>query len=201
MARLAERLAQLLGRVEILARGAEDLRRAGTEAFARGQVLEARAHARAVLRRVPGSPWALAMWADAAEAAGFDDEVAEALAALAEQIPWQQEIWLRLGLARVAIGAAGAREALERAAAMVGSGEAELTRRALLSLCDLDLAGSEPRRAVRWLETVPAHHQSDPAVALRRVECALALGDDAGAQRWAAALAETERSDGRDRLA
>ena len=33
MTRLAERLAQLLGRVEILARGADDLRRAASDAY------------------------------------------------------------------------------------------------------------------------------------------------------------------------
>jgi GTP-binding protein EngB required for normal cell division len=181
MARLEESLSRFFGRVEILARGAEEDRRAAERALARGDMLEARAHARALLARVPRSPLGLALWADAAEGCWLDGEVVEALSQLSEQVPWRSEVWLRLGLAGSRSGWPGAREALERAA---HGDDAAVIREALLALADLDLAGGELARARRWLERVPSHpSQPDPELALRRAECALALGDVETARR------------------
>src|SRR5688500_13840500 len=104
MSRLGEGLARFFGRVEILALGADDDRRAAELALGRGDVLEARAHARSLLARVPRSPLGLALWAEAAERCWLYDEVVEALAQLIEQVPWRQELWLRLGLAGFASG-------------------------------------------------------------------------------------------------
>jgi cellulose synthase operon protein C len=184
MARLAEGLSRFFGRVEIFARGADDDRRAAEEALRRGHHLEARAHARALLARVPASPLGLALWAEAADALRLDDEVVEALTALAEQVPWRQEIWLRLGLAAAPVGRT---DALERAAA---GDDPALSREALLALADLDIQGIEPARAERWLERVPSHpSQPDPELALRRAECALSLGRLDEARRHADAMA------------
>ena len=69
------------------------------------------------MSRVPKSPVGLALWADAAEACGFHEEVVTALEQLSAQAPWQQVIWLRLGKAGLASGWPKARDALERAAA------------------------------------------------------------------------------------
>ena len=109
MSRLGDRLSRFFGRVEILARGAEPHLKAAEIALDKGDPLDARAQARALLARVPKSPLGLALWADAAEACGFPEEVVTALEQLAAQAPWQQEIWLRLGKAGLAAGWPGAR--------------------------------------------------------------------------------------------
>lgn len=188
MSRVAEGLSRFFGRVEIFARGADEDRRAAEEALRRGHHLEARAHARALLARVPASPLGLALWADAADALWLDEEVAEALSALAEQVPWRQEIWLRLGLAAAP---AGRTEALERAAA---GDDPALGREALLALADLDIGAAAWARAERWLERVPSHpSQPDPELALRRAECALARGRLEEARDHAEAMAGIDR--------
>ncbi len=184
MPRVAEGLSRFFGRVEILARGANEERRAAERALARGHVLEARAAARALLARVPGSPVGLALWADAAEACGLHDEVVEALSQLVEQLPWRQEVWLRLGQAALRSGSARARMALERAAA--GTDDPSVARQALLLLADQDIAADDTARAARWLDRVPYHpSQTDPELALRRAECFWAEGKGTEARSWA----------------
>lgn len=183
MSRLGSGLSRFFGRVEILARGAEPFLKGAELSLERGDPLEARAQARSLLSRVPGSPLGLALWADAAEACGFHEEVVEALAELVVKAPWRQEIWLRLGNAGLFCGWEDARSALERAAA--GRDAPEITRRALLRLADLDLVDDEPSRASRWLERVASHpSQPDPGLALRRAECAMALGKWDEARLW-----------------
>lgn len=176
MSRLAEGLSRLFGHVEILARGAQDDRRAAEAALERGDYLGARAHARALLGKVPRSPVGLALLAEAAEKSWHHAESVEALSQLAEQVPWRQDVWLRLGLSAVAAGADIATDALERAAA--GRDDLAVARRALLTLADRDILAGDHARARRWLDRIPSHPaQPDPELALRRVECALARGD------------------------
>ncbi|MDI1478766.1 dynamin family protein [Polyangium sp. y55x31] len=209
MARLVESLSNFFGRVEILARGLENERRAAELALARGRPLEARDLARTILASVPESPLGLALWADAAEDAGLDHEAAEALAELATFVPWRADVWLRLGQARARMGDVRASEALERAAD--APEEREAARLALLDLCDRDLWAGDPARAGRWLDRIgtslavavttgtelPA--APDREVGLRRAECALALGDVAAAARYAPVI-DPERIDGRGAL-
>ncbi|RLB45097.1 MAG: hypothetical protein DRI90_28820, partial [Deltaproteobacteria bacterium] len=133
---------------------------------------------------MPGSPVGLALWADAAEACGLHDEVVEALSQLVEQLPWRQEVWLRLGQAALRSGSARARMALERAAA--GTDDPSVARQALLLLADQDIAADDSARAARWLDRVPYHpSQTDPELALRRAECFWAEGKGAEARSWA----------------
>lgn len=198
MSRLAEGLSRFFGRVEILARGAEDDRRAAERALALGHVLEARAHARALLGRVPGSPLALALVADAAEACLLDEEVVDALSMLAEQVPWRADVWLRLGLAALRLGDERALVALERAAA---ASDPAAARAALMALADADIARGEMARAERWLDRVPHHpSQADPELALRRAECLLARGRPDLAAAWAERAAGVDDRAGRLRL-
>jgi small GTP-binding protein len=200
MPRLEEALSLLYGRVEILALGGEDLRRAAEKALERGKPMTALRHARALLARVPGSPVALGLWADAADAAQLDGELTLALEQLLEHLPWRQELWLRLGLAKLRLGQQEARAALERAAA--GVADPQLARRALLLLCDLDRQAGDPARAMRWLDRAPrSEGRRDPEHTLRRVECLLETGELAAAQREGAHLPAPSRLDGRDRLA
>jgi GTP-binding protein EngB required for normal cell division len=151
--RLADRLSRWLGRVEILARGADDARRDAELALEEGRVLDARRQARALLARVPRSPLGLALWAEAAEAAWLDDEVVEALEQLVEQLPWRHDVWLRLGEAGLRAAWPGSRDALIRAA---GASEAAVASAALLALARLDHEGGEAARALRWLERAAA---------------------------------------------
>jgi len=184
MPRLAEGLSRFFGRVEILARGADEERRVAERALNRGDVLEARAAARALLARVPGSPVGLALWAEAAEGCDLHDEVVTALSELAAQLPWRQEVWLRLGQAALQAGSDRARGALERAAA--GTDDPAITRQALLLLADLDIAADDCARAARWLDRVPHHpSQEDAELALRRAECHWADGKWGEARTWA----------------
>ena len=198
MPRLVEGLSRFFGRVEILARGAEEDRRAADEALVRGRTLEAREHARELVAKVPGSPLGLALWADAAEEAWLDHEVVTALAELATLVPWRADVWLRLGRAGRRIEWPDARQALERAAS--ASAERDAARLALLDLCDLDLWAGDPGRAERWLDRIPAPLTGpDRDAALRRAECALARGDVESAQHFAAAIGEAI-ADGRAAL-
>jgi GTP-binding protein EngB required for normal cell division len=201
MARLVDGLSRLFERVEIFARGAEEERRAAERALASGDALEARAQARALLARVPGSPLGLALWADAAEACLRHDEVVEALTALATKVPWRHEVWLRLGLARLGDAPAEARDALERAA-RAGATDPGVARDALVALADLDLASGDPARALRWIDRVPTHAAApDPELALRRAEAWLGLGAVEEAARLAPLLAfASEDPRGRFRL-
>lgn len=162
--------------MEILARGVEGDRIAAERDLERDRPLDAREHARAILAHIPDSPLGLALWADAAESAWLDDEAVAALEQLALAVPWRADVWLRLGRAGLRVGYPHAREALERAAA--APDERAAARKALLDLCDLDLAAGDPARALRWLERIPSSLSSgrdEPAI-LRRAECALYLG-------------------------
>jgi small GTP-binding protein len=191
VSRLAEGLSRLFGHVEILARGGQDDRRAAEQALQRGDYLEARACARSLLAKVPRSPVALALLAEASEQTWHHHEVVEALAQLAEQVPWRQELWLKLGEAGLKTGWEGTHDALERAAN--GREELGVARRALLTLADQDLLAGDHARASRWLDRIPSHPQSpDPELALRRIECALAQRDEPRIQR------EKDRLDGLD---
>lgn len=174
--------------MEILARGAEDERRSAEEALAQGRHLEARAHARALLSRVPRSPLGLALWAESAEALWLHGEAAEALGELSRQVPWRQEVWLRLGLARVRADMPEGRDALMRAASLE---DPVVRREALLALADLDLVAGEPGRAERWLGRI-GEVKGDLEVDLRRAECAFARGDDDEARIYAQDLSELE---------
>lgn len=200
MARLADGIAHVFDRVELFARGAEGARKAAEEALARGRPLDAREQARALLARVPGSPLGLALLADAAEDAWLDAEAAEALAGLAKHVPWRADVWLRLGLARERAGLPEAREALERATSAPEAPEA--VRRALLALCDRDLAAGDPTRALRWLDRVAPRLTPGPddEVALRRAEVALGRGDTASASTLAGLLGEAFDITGRTAL-
>jgi GTP-binding protein EngB required for normal cell division len=200
MPRLAEGITRFFGRVEILARGVENERRAAEIALARGRALEAREHAREILARVPGSPLGLALWADAAEDAWLDHEVVTALSELSREMPWRADVWLRLARAGRRIEWPGARDALERAAA--APDERASAREALLDLCDLDLAGGDPARAQRWLDRAMASlgGGNDRELSLRRAECALARGDLEVAATATAQLGEDSPSDGRAAL-
>ncbi|MFO0551749.1 MAG: dynamin family protein [Polyangiaceae bacterium] len=165
-------------------------RRIAESMLERGRPLDARESARAILAEVPESPVGLALWADAAEAAWLDHEVVEALEALAKIVPWRADVWLRLGRAGLRSEWPGAREALERAVS--APDEPWAARAALLELADLDLALGDPMRALRWLDRLAPElsgaNARDEAVALRRAECAFALGRFAEARALAEGL-------------
>ncbi len=203
MARLVENLSRFFGRVEILARGLENERRAAEVALMRGRPLEARERAREILAEVPGSPLGLALWADAAEDAGLDHEVISALGELAELVPWRADVWLRLGQAQARLNDPRSTDSFERAAN--APEERESAQLALIELCDLDLRAGDPGRAGRWLDRVGASITGEPRsgidreVALRRAECALAFGDVEAATRLAPSM-DADRPDGRGAL-
>ena len=199
MPRLVEGLSRFFGRVEIFALGLEGERQAAEAALTKGQPLEAREHARAILAALPESPLGLALWADAAEDAWLDHEVVAALSRLSEKVPWRADVWLRLGRAGRRIEWPGAREALERAAA--APDERESARLALLDLADLDLAAGDAARAQRWLDRIATSLTIvDREVAVRRAECALAQGDALQAAHEVEKVTGDDALDGRASL-
>ena len=203
MARLEESLSRFLGRVEILARGLDNERRAAEVALSRGRPLEARERARAILAEVPGSPLGLVLWADAAEDAGLDHEACSALDELAGHVPWRADVWLRLGQAQLRMNDPRAIESLERAAN--APEERQSAQMALLELCDIDLRLGDPDRAGRWLDRVGASLSGEgktyfeQEVAQRRAECALAMGNVEAATKYRTSI-DAERIDGRGAL-
>ncbi len=195
MAPLFESISRLADRVEILARGLEGDRRAAEIMLERGRPLDAREHARAILAKVPGSPLGLALWADSAEAAWLDHEAVQALTELARAVPWRGDVWLRLGRAAWRIGDPQAREALERAAA--AQDDKVSSRRALLDLCDMDLAVGDAARAARWLDRLPPPLGGrDEAALLRSAECAVARGALEEAAEIASSIGEALGEEG-----
>lgn len=161
--------------------------------------MAARLHAKSLLAKRPDSKIGLALLADAAEGAGLAEEAALALLPLAEAMPWRADPWLRLARAKRDAGRPEeeVREALERAARATEGDEAK--RQALLALCDGDLASNDPARASRWLVRAGSF-TSDPEVALRVAEHALAMGDLAKAKKALPHLGEAGVSDGRRAL-
>lgn len=200
MPRLVESLSRFFGRVEIFALGLEGERQAAEAALGRGQPLEAREHARAIVAALPDSPLGLALLADAAEDAWLDHEAANALSELSRKVPWRADVWLRLARAGRRIEWPYVRDALERAAA--APDEREAAREALLELCDLDLSAGDAARAERWLDRIaPPLTGVDREASLRRAECAIARGDLAQARAAAEkGLAEEDPLSGREAL-
>lgn len=176
MPRLVEGISRFFGRVEIFALGLEGERQAAELALAKGQPLEAREHARAIVAALPDSPLGLALLADAAEDAWLDHEAANALSELAKKVPWRADVWLRLARAGRRIEWPYVREALERAA--TAPDEREAARAALIELADLDLAAGDAARAQRWLDRLGTPVGApDREASLRRAECAITRGE------------------------
>ncbi len=178
--RLADTIGRFVGRVEIALAGLDDRLTEGEEALARGDAMRARASAHALLVGVPGSPLALALLADACEAAGLDAEAHLTLEELATRAPSRAEVWLRLGRARQRTGERRdeVRDAFARALAVAEPGSAERTG-ALLELADLDLRAGDGARAELWLERAPQDKSAERAV--RRAEARLLQQDARGA--------------------
>ncbi len=177
---LADVIERWIGRVEIVLAGAEEDLRAGEQALARGDGFEARACARRLLERAPASPIGLALLADACDEARLEAELLLTLEELARRAPARAEVWVRLGQARRASGAASdeVRDAWLRALAVAEAGSVARLD-ALLALADLDLAEQEGSRAELWLARIAV---DSPAVAVRRAEARLLRGNAAGAR-------------------
>lgn len=200
MARLADSVANWLGRVELVARGADDERRAALRALEQGDPLQARQHALALLQRAPGSPIGLALLVEACEGAWLYDEALESLRQLCESAPWRGELWVRLGELLELTGADPADSARAYQNALDPETDAAVRRRALLKLADLDLKAGDPGRASRWLEPLRIV-ETEPDVALRRLELGLEWGDRALVQAALEALGDPAVLDGRAALA
>jgi small GTP-binding protein len=196
--RLAETIAEWLGRVEIVLAGVEGYLRDGEDALARGDAMAARRAAKAMLQRIPHSPVGLALLADACEAAHLDAELALTLEELAERVASRADVWVRLGRARERVGNPidETRDAFLRALA-VAEGGSEARRESLLWLADLDLTNGDGARAGLWLERLGV--TNDAGVRLRRAEARLLQNDVAGAREVLDAL-EADPTNGRAAL-
>ncbi len=186
-----------LGRVEATLVGADIDLREGRDALRVHDAMRARACAHRALERVPGSPLALALLADACEMQGLTAELLVSLEQLAERIPSRPDVWLRLGLARsqnVAVepeSEGEAREALGRALRL-SRPDSEVRPATLVALAELDVATANPRRAELWLDRlVPP--LSDRALLLR-ARARLDLGDPARAAALCEKLADDPTS-------
>jgi small GTP-binding protein len=180
---LADTLGQWLGRVEVVLAGADAALGDAEEALAASDPMRARAAAKAVLEKVPGSPLGLAVLADACDMAGLDAELALTLEELAARVGSRAEVWVRLGRARISTLAPveDVRDAFVRALAVAESGS-EARRDALLALADIDIAQGDGPRAELWLDR--AASDKAPEVMRRRAEARLAQGDAQGALKW-----------------
>jgi small GTP-binding protein len=188
--RLADTLGLWLGRVEVVLAGADDALREGDEALAANDPMRARAAARTVLERVPGSPIGLALLADACEMAGLDAELALTLEELATRVGSRAEVWVRLGRARLATLSPieEVRDAYARALAVAEPGS-DARREALLYLADIDLAHGDGARADLWLDRAASDKSVE--VVRRRVAARLAQGDLEGAKKWLERMEES----------
>jgi len=197
--RLAEIIGRWLGRVEVVIAGADDALHQGELALAAGNPMAARAEAKAVLERVPGSPLGLALLADACEMASLHAELALTLEDLAVRVGSQADVWVRLGRARQMTLAPleEVRDAYVRGLAVAESGS-EARHEALLALADLDLAAGDGARAELWLDRVARDDSQD--VRVRRAEARLARGDAAGAAAWVEKMGDASPTDGRGAL-
>jgi hypothetical protein len=195
--RLAEIIGRWLGRVEVVIAGADEALHRGEVALASGSPMTARAEAKAVLERVPGSPLGLALLADACEMASLQAELALTLEELALRVGSQADVWVRLGRARQATESPvdEVRDAYVRGLTVADSGS-EARHEALLALTDLDLAAGDGARAELWLDRVARDEARE--VMVRRAEARLARGDGPGAAAWVARMAEGAPTDGRD---
>lgn len=200
MASLADNVSNWLGRVEILARGAEEDRREAVRALDRGDALEARRHARELLSKAPGSPLGLALLAESCEKAFLYDEAAEALRQLCTTAPWRAELWVSLGEMLERAGAPLEEVSRAYQNALEPDCPASVRRDALLKLADIDLVCGDPWRASRWLDALRMF-SGERDIALRRLEVAVALGDRDSATIALDDLGEPEALDGRSSLA
>jgi GTP-binding protein EngB required for normal cell division len=200
VASLAESVSNWLGRVELLARGAEDDRREAVRALERGDALEARRHARELLSKAPGSPLGLALLAESCEKAFLYDEATEALRQLCTTAPWRGELWVSLGEMLERVGAPIEEVSRAYQSALDPDSPAWVRREALLKLADLDLASGDPWRASRWLDALRMF-SGERDIALRRLEVAVALGDRDSATIALDDLGEPDALDGRSTLA
>ena len=195
--RLAEIIARWLGRVEVVISGADEALHQGELALAAGNPMAARAEAKSVLERVPGSPLGLALLADACEMASLQAELALTLEELALRVGSQADVWVRLGRARQATldPVHDVRDAFVRALAVAESGS-EARHEALLALVDLDLNDDDGARAELWLDRVARDESRE--VIVRRAEARLSRGDAAGAATWVERMGEASPTDARD---
>lgn len=156
-------------RMELRIVGLDRLVEQGQRALAQADGVEALAIARDLATRAPDSAIAIALLADATELAELFAEHGEAMERLAELVPANAGVWLRLARARTRCGAGPdpIREAYERSLGL-GPTEAE-QREALLGLADLDIGAAEPRRALFWLSRLA--DPNEPEARLRRAEC------------------------------
>ncbi len=188
--RLVDTLGQWLGRVEVALAGGDEALREAEEALAGNDPMRARAAARGLLERLPGSPVGLALLADACEMAGLDAELALTLEELATRVGSRAEVWVRLGKARLATHAPveDVRDAYARALAVAEPGS-DARRDALLFLADIDIAQGDGARADLWLDR--AAGDRSPEVARRRASARLAQGDTQGALKWLERMEES----------
>lgn len=186
--------------MELVARGADEERREAERWLARGNPLQARVHAQAVLSKVPGSPIGLALLVDACEASGLDSEAIAALGALCASAPWRGELWVRLGQALRRVGAPRTERSSALQRALDPAMDSSARRVALLELADLDLEHGDPVRAMRWLDSVRLQ-SAQPDVALRNLEVGLAIGDRALVEGSLGAMGQPDPLDGRGSLA
>lgn len=185
--RVVDTLGQIAGRVELALAGAEPSFRAALDALAAQDPWRARAEAQQVLARVPGSPLALAVLADASEAAGLVEEALRLFEDLSRRLPFRASVWLGLARMREAAGAPAelSEQAYARALALARPGEEE-RRAALFGLTDRALAAGDPARAQIWLDRLVADTSLEANV--RRAELDLLLHRYASARDRLATL-------------
>ncbi len=179
--------------MEVLARGGERLRLQAESALKDGRPWDALSASRELLELMPDALQGQSLWAESAEAAGLDEEAAQALERLVERLPFRADVWLRLAQARARLGQSP-REALERA--VVEGWPVDASDAARIWLCDLDMWRGDVERAERWLERCSPETKSQSAWGWRQVEVLLDTGRRHEALEQAAELPQPATLDG-----
>lgn len=177
----------------MLARGGEKLRLQAEAALKDDRPWDALGPARELLELMPEALQGQSLWAEAAEAAGLDEEAATALERLTKQLPFRADVWLRLAQARARLGQSP-RSALERA--VLEGWPVDASDAARIWLCDLDQWRGDVERAERWLEGCSAELKALPVWRWRQVEVLLDTGRRGEALLQAAELPQPETLDG-----
>ncbi|MBP9112419.1 MAG: dynamin family protein [Polyangiaceae bacterium] len=168
---LFENVTRWIGRVEVVLAGGSDHYHRAVEALRRQDYFTARAQSLEVLLRVPHSPHALSVFADACDGTEDWDDAHKALTELLGMFPSRPELYLRRGLTAQRLGRS-ADESSEDWIRALPLATGELRQTLLKHLVEIDLRTHRAARALAWTNLAI----ETPTLTALRMESLLELG-------------------------